>query len=55
MHTEFWKGIAAFGVGRFGEKKLINFGSETQIQNERKVNKSGCELPTRRERAREGE
>jgi hypothetical protein len=25
MHTEFWKGIAAFGVRRFGEKKLIKF------------------------------
>jgi hypothetical protein len=36
MHTEFWKGLAAFGVRRFGEKKPIEFGSETQIQKRKK-------------------
>jgi hypothetical protein len=55
MRTGFWEVIAAFGVWQFGEKKPIKFGSETQIQNERKVKKSGCGLPTHRERAREGE
>jgi hypothetical protein len=36
MDTEFWKGLAAFGVRRFGEKKPIEFGSETQIQKRKK-------------------
>jgi hypothetical protein len=36
MHTESWKGIAAFGVRRLGEKKPIEFGSETQIKKRKK-------------------
>jgi hypothetical protein len=56
MHTEFWKGIAAFVVWRLGEKKPIEFGSETQIQKTKeRVKKSGCGLPTRREREQEKE
>jgi hypothetical protein len=41
MHTEFWKGIEAFGVWRFGEKRPIELGSETQIQK-RKKGKEEC-------------
>jgi hypothetical protein len=52
MHTEFWKGIAAFGVRRFGEKKPKSFRSEI---HSKKLKKSGCERPTLREREQEKE
>jgi hypothetical protein len=55
MHTEFWKGIAAFGVRRFGEKKPIELDLKLKSKNERKVKKSVCELPTQRDRAIEEE
>jgi hypothetical protein len=53
MHTEFWKRIAAFGVRRFGEKKPIEFGSETQIQKRKKSEEEWLRAPyAERERAR---
>jgi hypothetical protein len=58
MHTEFWKGIATFGVRRLGEKKPIEFGSETQIQKQKKGEEEWLRAPyaeRERERAREGE
>jgi hypothetical protein len=56
MHTELWKGISAFGVQRFGEKKPIEFGSETQIQKRKKIEEEWLRAPyAERERAREGE
>jgi hypothetical protein len=44
-----WKGISAFGVRRFGEKKPIELDLKLKSKNERKVKKSGCEFPTQRE------
>jgi hypothetical protein len=53
MHTEFWKRIAAFGVRRFGEKKPIEFGSETQIQKRKKGEEEWLRAPyTERESKR---
>jgi hypothetical protein len=47
--SSFWSSAAR-------RKEANRVGFENQIQkNERKVMKSGCELPTQRERAREGE
>jgi hypothetical protein len=45
MHTEFWKGIAAIGIRRFREKKPIEFGSETRIQNRKKVEEEWLRAP----------
>jgi hypothetical protein len=56
MHTEFWKRIAAFGVRRFGEKKPIEFGSETQIQKRKKSEEEWLRAPyAEREREQEKE
>jgi hypothetical protein len=41
---------AAFGVRRLGEKKPIELDLKIKSKNERKVKKSGCELPKQRER-----
>jgi hypothetical protein len=41
MHTEFLKGIAAFGVRRLGEKKPIELDFKLKSKTEIKAKESG--------------